>query len=695
MDPLSAITPVVFRELSRFGHGDHVFYHRTAGDPHSFIEVHADGTMSTFTSPVAALMPNVVIKLQTPMFAQIVSAVKPQQGRTVIRDPHTRLLVADSLADIVGLVQNHKAAVLREGATLVSWSNEIPPALATLFQVHNEVSALLARYDPARAVDPTPLYGSGIVEGTSAMDCFDQFIHNYEPAASADKPHDFSLLAPMAGDSLPPLGTLDSVNSIDSFLSSAIRPNLFDSLASTSNAQSPMLSDSISPANFMSAGVSHLHIHSSPHSPHFATLSPASMSYTFSSPSTSSVILETPIEEHYYGTPIVGHSTSLSIEETTDAPALPDSPAVERIRELVADNHGKRKRTSAAATTPQDDPTPPVASQASGRTRLRRASRSVSPPAPSASSSRVRKSAPSPKKPQAVPTPPAPKRAICPLPGRVMASLRTVTGGSPVSPPMPPKRTLLKTATAARLAAYRATTAACCDRDEHDHDHDDGDDFEKGYYESDADQDSEYEADRSSDDDFFDELVNELDDDDEFRPPKRTRSAGSPPSSPVSSISTVIGPKAVSPKIAKGKRRKGKGRRKSKSKASKKAKKAVLGEGAVAGEGAGAGAEEDEDEDDSAICQWCLRSFTRAGDRDRHIERSCKFSPFHKVDQCPKCFQPMSRPDALLRHRTSGRCAANQRRNAKAAEEAAKEAARQAKKTAKKAAAEVEACEDS
>ena len=73
MDHLSTLSSAVFRELSRFGDGDHSLIVRT--DAQTFLELHRSGKQDFFTSHIAALMPNVVIKLQTPMSAQIVSAL--------------------------------------------------------------------------------------------------------------------------------------------------------------------------------------------------------------------------------------------------------------------------------------------------------------------------------------------------------------------------------------------------------------------------------------------------------------------------------------------------------------------------------------------------------------------------------------------------------------------------------------------
>ncbi len=115
-----------------------------------------------------------------------------------------------------------------------------------MLAVYKDLHAFIAKYDPARAVDPAPFLGDSLVESSMGMDCFDQFIHNYESSTSVgDKPQDFSTFFPGARNTLPPLGTLESVNSIDGLFSSSFRAPYVSS-RSTSGMQSPMLGDSVS-----------------------------------------------------------------------------------------------------------------------------------------------------------------------------------------------------------------------------------------------------------------------------------------------------------------------------------------------------------------------------------------------------------------------------------------------------------------
>ena len=73
MSALSETLTFVFEELKRICLGDHAAFLRN--DAHTFLEVHSSGRKVAFTSHVAALMPDVVIKLRTPHVVPIISAV--------------------------------------------------------------------------------------------------------------------------------------------------------------------------------------------------------------------------------------------------------------------------------------------------------------------------------------------------------------------------------------------------------------------------------------------------------------------------------------------------------------------------------------------------------------------------------------------------------------------------------------------
>ena len=63
----------VFRELSQLSDGVHTIYLRN--DSHNFFEIHHTGVRNLFTSTVVAFIPNVVVKLQTPLLSSTIAAV--------------------------------------------------------------------------------------------------------------------------------------------------------------------------------------------------------------------------------------------------------------------------------------------------------------------------------------------------------------------------------------------------------------------------------------------------------------------------------------------------------------------------------------------------------------------------------------------------------------------------------------------
>ena len=73
MSTVSTTLVCLFEELQRLCGGDHAAFLRTGAD--TFLEVHGSGRKVAFISHVAALMPDVVIKLQTPHVVPIISAV--------------------------------------------------------------------------------------------------------------------------------------------------------------------------------------------------------------------------------------------------------------------------------------------------------------------------------------------------------------------------------------------------------------------------------------------------------------------------------------------------------------------------------------------------------------------------------------------------------------------------------------------
>ncbi|RDX41632.1 hypothetical protein OH76DRAFT_188860 [Lentinus brumalis] len=648
MDAFSCPTPHLFDQLSRLSDGDHSVFVRT--DAQAFLEYHRGGKSSVFTSHVAALMPNVVIKLHTPLVPSIISSVQPQQGRPVQRDPHTRLYVADGLTDIIGLVKDHKAATLREDATLVSWSNNsLHEALTSLLAVYKDLHALIAKYDPARAVDPAPFLGDSLVESSMGMDCFDQFIHNYESSTSVgDKPQDFSTFFPGARNTLPPLGTLESVNSIDGLFSSSFRAPYVSS-RSTSGMQSPMLGDS--PSTYMSSSISRLCIDNTPLSS--ASMFSPAMSFTFSSPSASTssvsdgtlstpmtiapsvlsspnswestplmespslpVILETPLEENF-DEESASHflnGPQLPDSQPMISPVLPPSPR-DRHAPISVANSPKRKRPSPAKAAPAAPKSPSKArTPAAEKSRSRRSPPVTSPKASKASASRPKKALAAPKKAKVAPVPPpAPRRGVCPLPGRVVkSSRRSISASSSPAPEVAPN-----TAVSTRPFLHVSDSLESDEESDHEHTYEDR--------ESDCDSESDYEADRSSDDD-----------EDDFRPYKRTRSSSRPIVSALDDSSRTCR-KARSQKI-----------------------NAAMGVGSRKGSSTRWRKGAKKEKEPRSLCMYfdvCGKDFSRNSDMMRHAHCSCPGNPKKRGhSKCPLCDFVASRHDAALRHRGSENC---------------------------------------
>ena len=405
----------------------------------------------------------------------------------------------------------------------------------------------------------------------------------------------------------------------------------------------------------MTSGISRLHIHSTPQSP-MSTFSPESVALTFYSPAMSSgtssdsmistpltiapsvlsspnswnctplsdvgslpVILETPVEGHFLVTPVEGSCSEQLSSQGMNDPALPDSPTVDvdPTSDHLVDSPGTRKRASSSAAPNAAVVQPESESRAKPSLeakRTRRSTRSVSPKVTKAPEPRVRKTSPLPlRTASAVPTPSAPKRSLCPLPGRVVRSRRASPVPSASTGPH-----------AARLTTRRVTTAASCD-DGCEHEH------AREYAESDAGSESEYEADRSEEDQDEDE-------DEDFRPAKRTRSSS------VVSDRTIrpVRRKAVTTKVVASQSRSRKGRRTKSSWSSAKGKKKAIA--------------------NPAACPRCHNIFTREGDMKRHLMSSCVENPNRKAVfvLCHLCDYPLSRHDAYLRHLGSDNCAKRQ-----------------------------------
>lgn len=425
----------------------------------------------------------------------------------------------------------------------------------------------------------------------------------------------------------------------------------------------------------MTSSISRLQIENTPLSS-ASMFSPAAMSYAFSSPSASSssasdgmlstpmtiapsvlsspnswdsppfsdspalpVILETPLEEHFdeESASHFLHGSELPESQPMISPVLPPSPRAEEALMSLADSP-KRKRAS-----PPPGKEAPAVPKPPSKARSRRSPPATSPKAPKSTATRPKKPLPAPKKVKATAVPPAaPKRGVCPLPGRVVKSSRRSTlasfsASAPIFAPESP-------GTICRPLLLRESLGSDEDSD-HEHIHE----------ESDCDDASEYEADRSSDDE-----------DEEFRPYKRTRSS-SYPVIPAIDDSSRTRRKARTQKInaAMGL---GSGSRRRKSSSSSFTTRRRKGK------------KEKEPRTPCIFIEICGKDFGRHSDMVRHCNHSCKGNPNKQFAICPICDYVASRNDASLRHKGSDNC--RQRLKAKLARLAEEQAEAEAEAAA-------------
>lgn len=452
----------------------------------------------------------------------------------------------------------------------------------------------------------------------------------------------------------------------------------------------------------MSSSISRLRIENTPLDS-VSMFSPAAMSYAFSSPSASSssasdgmlstpmtiapsvlsspssweltpftdspalpVILETPLEEHFDEASASHFLNGPEMPESQPmiSPILPPSPREAAPMSIV--DSPKRKRSSPAPAK-QAPATPKSNSKARAppteKSRSRRAPYSK---ALKATASRAQKPLPAHEKAKATPAPPAaPKRGVCPLPGRIVRSSRRSTFASTsASTPVFGSNPI---ASNRRPLLLRGSPSSDEESD-HEHMHED--------CESGCDDASEYEADRSSEDD-----------DDDFRPYKRTRSCSYPPVSALDDSSRTrrkartqkinaamgLGSKARKTSSSSYKRRKGKGKK------------------------------EKEPRTPCIFIDICGKDFGRHSDMVRHCNHSCAGNPNKLFAICPVCGYIASRNDASLRHKGSDNCRqrvkanlarlAREKEEAEAAEAAAEAADEEADMAVEPEAAETEADE--
>ena len=131
--------------------------------------------------------------------------------------------------------------IQREDATLVSWAHDLRTALFSLRHVYIDLLARIAQCETVYPVDPSLL----TEDAPDGMALFEQFIQDYESSGpDVDKFQGISTLVSASLNVVPPLGSPDSVNSVDEILCPSHRVQKLDACSITSS-QSPMWGDSV------------------------------------------------------------------------------------------------------------------------------------------------------------------------------------------------------------------------------------------------------------------------------------------------------------------------------------------------------------------------------------------------------------------------------------------------------------------
>ncbi|KAI0646205.1 hypothetical protein C8Q79DRAFT_652176 [Trametes meyenii] len=220
-------------DLTRQVPGDHTIYLRS--EAHSYNHSREPSASDAFTAPIAALMPNVVIKSHTPASRALRSALAADQT-FVDAPPILQLPIVRRLLDIIGLVSSHHAAFVREEAALIVWGHEEQDVFFSTLHTQHLLDEWHAPF--AVVVDSSRPSGFG-------GDAFDAFFHGYSSLPStADG---FTLALGLGSDGLAPLPF-----SRNTFVPAAPRQHassLSHALRPRSIVDSPMLGDS--PVGFM------------------------------------------------------------------------------------------------------------------------------------------------------------------------------------------------------------------------------------------------------------------------------------------------------------------------------------------------------------------------------------------------------------------------------------------------------------
>ncbi|KAI0365996.1 hypothetical protein BV20DRAFT_694423 [Pilatotrama ljubarskyi] len=229
----------LLRDLTRLFPGDHTIYVRN--ETHSYLEAHHGVASTALTAPIAALMPNVVIKSHTPASR----ALRPiLEARSPSDDvpPRARLQVVDRLVDIIGLVNGHQAAIVREEESLAVWSHDVQDTLSSLCEMQKVLDSW---YNDRLSTNTSSWRRPSVLEADRV---FDDFLHNYDsvlPSSSGSSLELVGLLVHTELGTLAPLPVLDDVlpNSGPT-LSHVSRYAYVDALSPRAIADSPMLGDS-------------------------------------------------------------------------------------------------------------------------------------------------------------------------------------------------------------------------------------------------------------------------------------------------------------------------------------------------------------------------------------------------------------------------------------------------------------------
>ncbi|KAI0360791.1 hypothetical protein OH77DRAFT_723915 [Trametes cingulata] len=192
----------LLRHLTQVLPGDHTIYVRN--DAHSYLQAHQGVASTALTAPAAALMPNVVIKSHTPASGALRSILEARSPSNDV-PPRARLNVVDRLLDIIGLVNGHRAAIVREDESLVVWARDVRDAVPLLYDMQQVLDAWYYSRAPSSGSSwrrPSMLEVDRV---------FDDYVHDCDylvPSGTGSSHELMGLLLHMEHGTLPPLPIL-------------------------------------------------------------------------------------------------------------------------------------------------------------------------------------------------------------------------------------------------------------------------------------------------------------------------------------------------------------------------------------------------------------------------------------------------------------------------------------------------------